>query len=88
MYGRKIEQLTEAMQNILSQLSPNDLFDMVRFGTEAAVWNITENNFDTVQLRTPYLDSSYGNLEPELKVSAFKQTFNIVYCFKVYNYLS
>lgn len=63
MSGRKIEQLNEAMQNILSQLSSQDLFSMVRFSSTASVWNITNNQFDTI---TP--NGTYGNLEPILRV--------------------
>jgi predicted metal-dependent peptidase len=64
MGGNKIDQLIEAMQNILSELKPNDIFHIIRFGNGASVWNIAENKFSRVDLLT----NSYGQLEPYLRV--------------------
>ncbi|XP_068904458.1 inter-alpha-trypsin inhibitor heavy chain H4-like isoform X3 [Tenebrio molitor] len=63
MGGNKIDQLIEAMQNILSELKPNDIFHIIRFANGASVWNITKNKFSRVDLLT----SSYGQLEPYLR---------------------
>jgi predicted metal-dependent peptidase len=66
MGGNKIDQLIEAMQNILSELKPNDIFHIIRFADEASVWNITENTFSQVEIHTR--TATYGQLEPYLRV--------------------
>ncbi|XP_068904451.1 inter-alpha-trypsin inhibitor heavy chain H4-like isoform X4 [Tenebrio molitor] len=65
MGGNKIYQLIEAMQNILSELKPNDIFHIIRFADEASVWNITENTFSQVEIHTR--TATYGQLEPYLR---------------------
>ncbi|RZC37142.1 VIT and/or VWA domain containing protein [Asbolus verrucosus] len=62
MMGRKIEQLNEAMQNILSELRLNDLFNIVRFSDSASVWDLNKNNFTSLSRRV-----KYGQLEPVLR---------------------
>ncbi|KAJ3655079.1 hypothetical protein Zmor_014221 [Zophobas morio] len=63
MSGRKIDQLIEAMQNILPQLKPEDLFNIIRFADDASVWNSVENKFVPVNINS----RNYGSLEPHLK---------------------
>ncbi|XP_044254677.1 inter-alpha-trypsin inhibitor heavy chain H4-like [Tribolium madens] len=48
MMGRKIEQLMQAMDKILSDLNPEDLFHIVRFSDNVSVWNLAKNKFDEV----------------------------------------
>ena len=67
MSGRKIDQLIEAMQNILPQLKPEDLFNIIRFADDASVWNSVENKFVPVNI----ISRDYGSLEPHLKVRFF-----------------
>ncbi|CAG2062582.1 unnamed protein product [Timema podura] len=43
MFGKKIEQLREAMTTILSDLRPGDFFSIVIFSTNVQVWD-PENN--------------------------------------------
>ncbi|XP_044268675.1 inter-alpha-trypsin inhibitor heavy chain H4-like [Tribolium madens] len=62
MYGKKIIQLIDAMQNILSELKETDLFNIVRFANLALVWNASQNKF----IQLPDLQD-YGNLEPYLR---------------------
>ncbi|EFA04004.1 inter-alpha-trypsin inhibitor heavy chain H4 isoform X2 [Tribolium castaneum] len=62
MHGRKIDQLIDAMQKILSELTENDAFDIVRFGATPSVWDSTRHKF----IRLPDL-RHYGNLEPYVK---------------------
>ncbi|XP_044266585.1 inter-alpha-trypsin inhibitor heavy chain H4-like isoform X2 [Tribolium madens] len=71
MSGRKMDQLIEAMQNILSELKETDLFNIVRFGDVALVWDVSQNIF--VQL--PDI-RDYGNLEPHLKEMNLPQAVN------------
>lgn len=40
MYGRRIEQLKEAMKNILGQLSKDDTFNLIDFNSITSAWNI------------------------------------------------
>ncbi|XP_063902787.1 inter-alpha-trypsin inhibitor heavy chain H4-like isoform X1 [Zophobas morio] len=63
MSGRKIDQLIEAMQNILPQLKPEDLFNIIRFADDASVWNSVENKFVPVNI----ISRDYGSLESHLK---------------------
>ncbi|KAJ3655071.1 hypothetical protein Zmor_014214 [Zophobas morio] len=69
MGGRKLDQLIEAMQNILSELDAKDLFNIVRFSSDASVWDPVENKFKTVELSTP----KYGELEPYLREANLPQ---------------
>ncbi|XP_008193326.1 inter-alpha-trypsin inhibitor heavy chain H4 isoform X2 [Tribolium castaneum] len=62
MSGRKIDQLIEAMQNILTDLKETDLFNIVRFGDLAMVWDVSQNQFTQL----PNFNE-YGNLEPHLR---------------------
>ncbi|CAG2069566.1 unnamed protein product, partial [Timema podura] len=43
MYGKKIEQLREAMTTILSDLRPGDFFSIITFSTCVEVWNPEHN---------------------------------------------
>ncbi|XP_063902781.1 inter-alpha-trypsin inhibitor heavy chain H4-like isoform X2 [Zophobas morio] len=69
MSGRKIDQLIEAMQNILPQLKPEDLFNIIRFADDASVWNSVENKFVPVNI----ISRDYGSLEPHLKEANLPQ---------------
>ncbi|XP_063902789.1 inter-alpha-trypsin inhibitor heavy chain H4-like [Zophobas morio] len=69
MSGRKLDQLIEAMQNILSELNAKDLFNIVRFYDDASVWDPVENKFKTVELSSP----KYGELEPFLREANLPQ---------------
>lgn len=40
MYDRKMNQLKTAMHNILGELNPKDLFNLVEFNTNVKVWNL------------------------------------------------
>ncbi|RZB40963.1 VWA domain containing protein [Asbolus verrucosus] len=62
MIGREIEQLTEAMQNILPELGDNDFFNIIRFSDNALVWDPNKNIFTKV-----FTNGEYGHLEPELR---------------------
>ncbi|XP_047515005.1 inter-alpha-trypsin inhibitor heavy chain H4-like isoform X1 [Pieris napi] len=42
MMGRKIEQLREAMQTILSKLNPGDYFSIIEFNSDVTVHNLNE----------------------------------------------
>lgn len=42
MNGQKITQLKEAMNLILSELKPEDLFSLVEFNTKVKVWDVIE----------------------------------------------
>ncbi|XP_022126662.2 inter-alpha-trypsin inhibitor heavy chain H4 isoform X2 [Pieris rapae] len=42
MMGRKIEQLGEAMQTILSKLNPGDYFSIIEFNSDVTVHNLNE----------------------------------------------
>nr|CAD7462538.1 unnamed protein product [Timema tahoe] len=54
MFGKKIEQLREAMATILSDLRPGDFFSIVIFSTNVQVWD-PENN------SPPAVDYYYNN---------------------------
>ncbi|XP_063231735.1 inter-alpha-trypsin inhibitor heavy chain H4-like isoform X2 [Bacillus rossius redtenbacheri] len=56
MYGRKIEQLRDAMARILSDLAPHDYFSLLTFSTNVQVWDLEnplaiqhENSFEVVR---------------------------------------
>lgn len=44
MYGRKIEQLIQAMKSILNELKENDLFNIVDFDTNVRAWDLNTNS--------------------------------------------
>ncbi|RZB41582.1 inter-alpha-trypsin inhibitor heavy chain H4, partial [Asbolus verrucosus] len=62
MHGKPIEQLTEAMQNILPELNANDSFNIIRFSNDALVWDPKLNKFTEI-----YTTEQYGHLESELR---------------------
>ncbi|PSN30424.1 Inter-alpha-trypsin inhibitor heavy chain H4 [Blattella germanica] len=41
MNGRKIQQLKEAMEKILSDLNPDDYFSLLSFSSETKIWRLT-----------------------------------------------
>ncbi|KAK9890514.1 hypothetical protein WA026_010590 [Henosepilachna vigintioctopunctata] len=59
MYGRKVQQLINAMVRILDDLQPNDSFSIVAFDTTVNVWN---KGSGWIDLNLGY-NSAYGELE-------------------------
>ncbi|KAF7286210.1 hypothetical protein GWI33_007167 [Rhynchophorus ferrugineus] len=49
MYGRKINQLKEAMKSILDELKEEDTFSIIDFNTVISVWNIEQVNIDYLE---------------------------------------
>lgn len=50
MFGRKIEQLKEAMINILSDLRNEDMFNIVEFNSNVIVWDVNLKRYSTLAL--------------------------------------
>ncbi|XP_015836286.1 inter-alpha-trypsin inhibitor heavy chain H4 isoform X1 [Tribolium castaneum] len=63
MKGRKYEQLMQAMDKILSDLNPDDLFHIVRFSENVSVWNLEKNKFDRIRFEQM---PDYENLDTSL----------------------
>nr|XP_015836303.1 PREDICTED: inter-alpha-trypsin inhibitor heavy chain H4-like [Tribolium castaneum] len=63
MRGRKYEQLMQAMDKILSDLNPDDLFHIVRFSDDVSVWNLEKNKFDQIRFEQM---PDYENLDTSL----------------------
>lgn len=56
MYDRKIKQLKEAMNSVLSELKPEDSFSIIEFNSNVIVWNIKNK---TNSLKYPKTDALY-----------------------------
>ncbi|XP_066157738.1 inter-alpha-trypsin inhibitor heavy chain H4-like isoform X2 [Euwallacea fornicatus] len=55
MYGIRITQLKEAMDSILAELNPEDVFSIVDFNSRVYVWNISEKAISYNEGDDPFL---------------------------------
>ncbi|XP_017779412.1 PREDICTED: inter-alpha-trypsin inhibitor heavy chain H3-like isoform X2 [Nicrophorus vespilloides] len=76
MYGRRIEQLKEAMKNILGDLNPEDYFNLVEFNSNVKVWNLDAPEESTT---FPNDDNLWGHPEKvhEIKDVSFPPAYPV-----------
>lgn len=65
--SRKIEQLKEAMKNILSQLQSEDNFSIIEFNSNIFVWDINAQNKRTLDITNYYDPFSQVNVVSKIK---------------------
>ncbi|XP_028042060.1 inter-alpha-trypsin inhibitor heavy chain H4-like [Bombyx mandarina] len=75
MYGRKIEQLKQAMQTILSELNPGDYFSILSFDSDVLVTDIADADKEPPKRKYSYYDRH--DVKPTLKPASKATPENI-----------